>query len=428
MLSFLKRLLFVVTCFAGVVALAAPLGGYNLTEIGDFYYDASIDPSEKTSAQILVDRLYDLGVRHVILNPRAVMRDPRGNEIIPVTPAGDRAAERQRYMRFIRYVHSKGMSVGFRPIFFVVDEAGNPYRERLPDGSMKLWWHGNIQPQDPNKWFESFRTYLDSYLLLAKVAQVKEFTIGAELYSMTVGIEDQWAAHPHGFPGRWLELLRYARSRLAPGTRIMYDINFTDEKVSSGSVAIQASGGELERWRYRLADLAWPADADEAKIWKNLVDFWTELDAVGIDMYRSLASRTAVIPQDYDALVSMLTDTSSRYATQVDNTLTEIELTLGVSKTIYFKEVGFKSVNRSFIDPFAWDESDPTVRQNILHQAAAMESIFQAFQAPGWDWFGGISFWDISMDPQRHDSEDKGFSPLGKKATEDVLLRWFAIE
>ena len=79
---------------------------------------------------------------------------------------------------------------------------------------------GIFNRSQPNIWFESFRDYLDIYLQIVKRAnrsevKVTEFTIGAELYSMTVGIEDQWIAHPHGFPGRWVELLSYVKRRLA---------------------------------------------------------------------------------------------------------------------------------------------------------------------------------------------------------------------
>ena len=187
--------------------------GFSLTEIGQHLYDASADPNVKTDAQNVVDQVYELGARHISLSPRAYMRDPRGTEVIPMTPLSDRSQERERYRRLISYIKGKGMTVGIRPIFFVVDSSGNtPFVETLPDGTKKNWWHGNIQPRDPNAWFESFKTYLDIYMTIAKLTKIDEFTIGAELYSMTVGIEDQWKEYPYGFPGRWLELLNYTRT------------------------------------------------------------------------------------------------------------------------------------------------------------------------------------------------------------------------
>jgi hypothetical protein len=400
--------------------------GFNLTEIGTFVYDAAEEGSgaPKTEPQKIIDALYEKGVRHVVLNPRAVMRDPRGTEITPVTPAADRALERQRYARFVKYLKSKGMTVGIRPIFFVVNAEGKPYLEPQANGApAKLWWHGNIQPADPDKWFESFRTYLDAYLLIAKATKAEEFTIGAELYSMTVGIEDQWRKHPYGFPGRWLELLRYVKGRLGPDVRVMYDVNFTDDNPQNGNLS--ASGGEFERWRYRLVDLADPADVNQKKIWQDLVNFWKELDAIGIDMYRSLASKSFVAPADYNALVGELQTTADRYATQIDNTLAEIDLTLNHDTQIIFKEIGYKSVDNAFLDPFAWDESSPNVKLNVNHQAASYEAIFRAFWVPGWKWHKGIVFWDASMDPARHGPQNKGFSPLGKNQTENILRQYF---
>jgi hypothetical protein len=402
---------------------AAPVAGFTLTEIGDHLYDASTDPAHPTEAQQIVDKLYALGVRHINLSPRAHMTDPRGSTLVPYTPSGPaRSDERRRYLNLMRYIHGKGMTVGIRPIFFVEDANGNvPYRETLADGTVKVWWHGNIQPSNPNAWFESFRTYLDIYMAIAKVGQADEFTLGAELYSMTVGIEDQWLAYPYGFPGRWLELLRYARTQLGARTRIMYDINFTDDKIAGGQ--LDEFGGEFARWRYRLVDLANPSDPAQRQIWQDLVDFWNGLDAVGIDMYRSLVpARDTPLPPTYDGLVDLLNQGAGQYASQIDNAMFQIMGVTGTQKSLIFKEVGFKSVDHGFFDPFVYSGAGAL---NVEHQAAAFDATFQSFWTPGWDWFGGIVFWDASVDPALHGANDLGFSPIGKAQTENVLKRYF---
>ena len=236
-------------------ANAPSIRGFNLVDNDSIKFDSAATPTDpKTPAQIAVDHAKRLGANHVILNVRAIMKGGHGNEIIPMTPPADRGNELKRMVRLAKYIKSLGMTVGIRPIFFVFGPNGEfPYFEKLSDGTSKLWWHGNIQPQDPNRWFESFRVFLDVYLTFAKAAKIEEFTVGAELYSMTVGVEDQWTEYPYGFPGRWLELLRYVR-KILPNARLMYDINFTDDSVNSGGLS--ASGGELERWRYRIVDLA----------------------------------------------------------------------------------------------------------------------------------------------------------------------------
>ncbi len=405
------------------LARAESVKGMNLTEQEGFPYDATLDGSAKTAAQNAVDQIKALGANQVILNPRAIMTDPKGSNVVPMTPIEERSKERARYIRLIQYIHSQGMSVGIRPIFFVVKPDGTfPYIETRADGSKKIWWHGNIEPSDPNQWFQSFRAYLDIYLLISKMAHVEAFTIGAELYSMTVGIEDQWKEWPYGFPGRWLDLLHYARKKLDPSTRIMYDINFTDDTVNAGGIS--SSGGELERWRYRLVDLANPTDPDQAIIWQDLVQFWSELDAIGIDMYRSLAGKTDAIPSQISQLVSLLRIRSDQFASQLDDTLTNIEIITKHQAKVEFKEVGFRSVDRAFYDPFNYENGMGTY--NAVHQASAYEAIYESFWKPGFSWFAGGSFWDVGTSPARNGGVgDTGFSPLGKPETIAVLKRIF---
>lgn len=400
------------------------VSGMNLTELGNFKYDAAGPGEEKTAAQIAVDHIYELGARHIVLNPVATMQNPRGFEVKPNTPASERRDERGRYLRLIKYIKSKGMSVGLRPIFFVVKPDGTfPYVEIDARGQKKVWWHGNIQPKDPEAWFESFKAFLDSYILIGRIAKVEEFTIGAELYSMTVGIEDQWKEHPFGFPKKWLEILNYTRAKLGDDVRIMYDINFTDDSVSvSGN--LKALGGELERWRYRIVDLAEPSDPEEYKTWRDLVDFWNGLDGIGIDMYRSLASTESIIPQNYNSLVSFLQVRADQYAFQMDTVLTEIEFTVGKMQYMYFKEVGFRSVDKGFINPFEYETGFG--EYNEEHQAASYQALKNAFWDPEFPWFKGGSLWDVSVSPLRNTGVgDTGFSPVGKPLTTEVLRNMF---
>lgn len=392
--------------------------GFNLIESDGFLFDAS--EGTKTEAQKAVDQAKNLGANHIILNLRATMTGPRSNEVIPVTKPSERGPEKQRIAKLIKYIRAQKMTIGLRPIFFVIGPNGEfPYQETQADGTIKNWWHGNIQPQDPNRWFESFKVYLDLYIPLAGILKVEEFTLGAELYSMTVGIEDQWKEHPHGFPGRWLQLLRYVRGKL-PQSRLMYDINFTDDKVSSDGFG--TTGGELERWRYRIVDLANPVKPEENVIWTDLVTFWSELDAIGIDVYRSLASRNQAIPSDYQALVNLLKQRTDSFATQMDNIFSEISLTIDLEKPVIFKELGFRSVERGFIDPFAYAGSGQV---NIKHQAAAYQAYFESFWEPQWPWFRGFNFWEISLDPSRSGTHDNGFSPVGKSETENIIVKYF---
>lgn len=401
---------------------ANEIRSFNLTENGQYKYEASLDLNNKTPAQNLIDQLKELGTNHIILNFRAKMIGPRSNDIIPVTGNGPISNEARQVKSLVNYIHSLDMTVGFRPIFFVLGPNGEfPYTETLADGTQKTWWHGNIQPSDPNRWFDSFQRYIDRYLTIAKLARANEFTIGAELYSMTVGIEDQWSEHPHGFPKKWNQLLKYSRKKLGPNVRIMYDINFTDD--SNSNYGLTKSGGELERWRYRLADLADTKDPDDKKIWKELASFWNGLDAIGIDMYRSLAFTSDKLPDNYNDLVDLLSQRATSYANQLDLAMLEISLEVGSEKPAYLKEVGFRSVENGFIDPFNYSTAHGEL--NISHQAAGYEALFKGFWEPEYSWFKGIAFWDIPLNPSLHGESDRGFSPIGKTQTEEIIRRYF---
>ncbi|RZA09644.1 MAG: hypothetical protein EOP11_01075 [Proteobacteria bacterium] len=394
--------------------------GFNLTENESFPYDAAADGAPKLPAQIAVDEAKRLGANHIILNVRATMVGPYATELVPTTAPAERSNELKRMTRLVKYAKAQGLTVGIRPIFFVVGPAGEfPYATKQPDGSEKIWWHGNIQPSDPNRWFESFRVYLDSYITLAKFSKADEFTVGAELYSMTVGLEDQWKEYPYGFPGRWLELLRYVRGKL-PNTRLMYDINFTDDTVSGNGTS--SLGGELERWRYRIVDLADRNDPVEKQVWTDLTTFWKELDAVGIDMYRSLTSRNQEVPESEEALVALLRQRTDSFATQMDTAFTQISLTLDNERPVIFKELGYRSVVKGFVDPFAYAGQGIV---SVPHQAAAFQAMFSSFWEAKWPWFGGFNFWEIHVDASKAGEKDNGFSPVGKPATEAVLKKYW---
>ena len=225
------------------------LKGFNITEDGDYPLAVSANPSKPSAAQVAVLEAKRLGANHIVINPRALMVGPFSNELIPVrTPGESNRDMTMRLVEFMKWVKKQNLTTQIRPIFFVVkDVQSMAVYTTEENGVKKIWWHGNIQPKDPNAWFDSFKAYQDMYLLVAKLAKVDFYTIGAELYSMTVGIEDVWKEFPHGFPKYWNQLLDYARAKLPPTTKIMYDANFTDDTANSDG--LNASGGEVERWR-----------------------------------------------------------------------------------------------------------------------------------------------------------------------------------
>lgn len=445
----MKHLALIATLLASVHAGAAilkPIKGFNLTEIGVHHYDAAERGAPKMEAQIIVDKLYALGVRHIALSPRAYMRDPKQSEVVPMTPPEDRVSERAGYLRLIEYIHSLGMTVGIRPLLFVVDDILNPYIEvGRPRPTGHVWWHGNIMPANPTAWFESWREYLNLYIPIAQRANVEEFTLGAELHSMTVGMEGYPAPYNScGFPWEWVNVLKFVRAQL-PGVRLMYDINYTDDTVHVGQILTQ--GGEFAQWCGRLAHPSFPlphlpveetggqiptpvlppvlpagTPPEEGACWAGLMTFWRGLDAVGIDFYRSLATAEYHMPESCDDTTLVLKETSDRFASQIDNCLFEIGHINGRDKELIIKDTGYRSVLRGYLDPFLYAGAGEF---NACHQSASYDAIFLSFWVPRWPWFRGIVWWDASVNMDLHGAHDVGFSPLGKPQTELVLKKYF---
>jgi len=418
-----QRILFLMALALAPAAVADLVKGFSLTEIWNndassttvsaSKYDANLEPgANKTDAQKTIDRLYNIGVRRINLSPQAHMRNPKQSFVKPSTV--DIPEEIARMKKLIAYIHGKGMSIGIRPILFLLNKNGQPgITLPEPDGKSKYWWHGNIQPRNVDLWFEHYRTYLSNYYPLAKEPGVEEFSIGSELYSMTCGLEKEWEKEKYGFPRHWAETLREAKKNIPAHVTIMYDINFTDD--SAQDVDISRNGGEWARWVYRLT-------MTEVEPDPFLVEFWNGLGAIGIDNYRSLVREADLqdVPTDYAELVDLLESNAGLYANQIRVDLDKISERLrSPVKDVVLKEIGYTSSDNGFYKPFEFAGKKGTL--NLMHQAAAYEATMRAFWKPGFKWLKGIVFWDASVSQGLHGKNDVGFSPLGKPETEKVI-------
>jgi hypothetical protein len=77
------------------------------------------------------------------------------------------------------------------------------------------------------------------------------------------------------------------------------------------------------------------------------------------------------------------------------------------------KEVGFRSVENGFINPFTYSGHGIGQRSASV---AAYNAVINGFWKSGWASMKGIIFWDASVDPSKHGLQDNGFSPVGKAA------------
>jgi len=354
----------------------------------------------------------ELGFRRVVLNFRGHMITGTGSEIRFSVSERERKLEDAQILETVSYAKSLGLSVFFRPILLVVGPKGEfPY-----ELAGKTWWHGNIEPRDPVRWFESYFQFHRRYLELAAKAKVEWYSIGAEMHSMTSGLGgDLLPRKGLGYPERWVELLKKARLIVGTSTKISYGVNYTDQAVRERGQKIQ--GGELEQWRYFLVEAF--TDPRLQAHQKYMRALWTSLDSVGLDYYRALAASAGNYPNSLGPLSDLLLQRTRSHALQLDNTLTEISLTLGSEKSIFFEEVGYRSVTDGFLRPATY-EHRPGVF-NELHQAAAWQAFFRAYWVPNWNWMSGVAVWQVLVDQEPLVPGHTGFSPLGKPMTEGVL-------
>lgn len=388
----------------------------NLSTYQSWGYTVDSSPQGQRVRHLLL-RLRELGFNHLTFNIRAHMVTGRSHEIRSAIPLAEQATEERLLADTIAHAHRLGFTTGLRPILLVVGPRGEfPYT-----ADAETWWHGIIEPREPAKWFEAWGAFHERYLALARRTGMRSYTIGAELHSMTTGLGERRRKRPRGYPALWSRFASMARERLGPGVEIIYDWNYTDQYVLADG--LKRWGGELEQLRWELTRKA--KSDDDRRFQQDLGEFVRGLDVIGVDMYRALASRSMTPPKDHGKLVALLKDRADAHATQLDTLLLDLEIATGFAKPLELKELGYRSVEKSFLDPSAYESEGGKL--SVAHQAAAWEAIFLSFWTPGWPWFGGLHVWETNVDREHDSARDRGFSPLGKPESEAVFKRFFSL-
>ncbi|HET7630347.1 MAG TPA: hypothetical protein VFK03_03150, partial [Candidatus Saccharimonadales bacterium] len=136
---------------------------------------------------------------------------------------------------------------------------------------------------------------------------------------------------------------------------------------------------------------------------KKYINFWDHLDFIGISAYWPVANSDNY---SMDELIS-------RWS-QIDNN--EIKpLHDQWGKQIVFTEVGYRSAYQSLSNPPIWQTgSSPNMQQ----QSDGYMALFQYWS--GKSYFGGISFWNWSSDPNAGGTGDTGYTPQHKPAQQII--------
>ncbi|UYL08496.1 hypothetical protein B9G69_015745 [Bdellovibrio sp. SKB1291214] len=376
-----------------------------------------VDNSEQgLRVQRLLRKIKDLGVTTVIFNFRSRMIGGITNEVTSVVPADQQREEEYHLEATIHYAHSLGLQVAFRPILLVVGPHGEfPYE----DANGVLWWHGVINPSDPEEWFRSFFDYHSRYMKIAARTGAVWYSIGAEMHSLTSGLGSRNRPRRFGRPDLWIQFVTRARDLMGPQVKITYGANYTDQYVLENGV--RTWGGEFEQWRH---DMTFKARSEkEIRHQQDLRQLWRSLDFVGLDYYRALGTSDATYPDSYDELIKVLNPFSFQYASNLQNALAQINKAAATEKPLAIQEVGYRSVEKCFVSPYLYEDGQTPI--NYQHQAAAWDALLMSLWNDKTPWMNSIGIWQVLLDDDSDTTINGGFSPLGKAPTEKVLKRYF---
>ncbi len=234
-----------------------------------------------------------------------------------------------------------------------------------------LWlrsgWRSNVrQPTsaDWDTWFNSYRANMLHYTKMAAKTNVELLCIGTELKSSLLAQ-----------PEKWKTLIKEIKT------------------IYKGKLTYAANwDGEYE-----------------------LIDFWNELDYIGIQAYFPLTEGANpdlnTVLSGWDAHVKMLESLSKNH-----------------KKPILFTEIGYKSEASATIKPWEWgsvlsilskQKSDKT--QQIAYQAL-YETLWNK------DWFAGTYIWQWNTQSNKENAPTNlDFSPRFKPAG-NTIAKWYATD
>ena len=223
----------------------------------------------------------------------------------------------------------------------------------------------SIQPNNVEVWFENYGAALQQVALLANDKDVAMLSVGSTLNGLEQHVD------------RWTELIA--------GIRGTYSGHLTYE--ASHAPDFLAGGG--------FEELEW----------------WTELDAIGVNAFFDQA-----FSQDFNAPPDALLDG----ANDVADIIGAFHEDGGYSQKVVFTDIGFSSVDGAAVFPFNDGRGGDPI--DLEEQQWAYEAVLSVMGDQSW-WDG--SFWrGWQADPHAGGPSDLGYSPQGKPA-ERVLAESF---
>ncbi len=227
-------------------------------------------------------------------------------------------------------------------------------------------WRAFINPTNKTEWFQDYEALLIKYGTLSQTYGVEGLTIGTELISTTnPNIDPQNTQN-------WTNMIAKTR------------------QVYKGPLTYGSQWGE-------------PFDE------KNLIEFWPQLDYIGISAYFPLS-------QESNPSVDTLKNKWHYWNTTQIRPLYE-----KYNIPIIFTELGYKNMDGAFIDPGSWQNINSS---NETAQANGYEAVLSYFN--DYNYIKGIHFWDWKSDPNAGGSQNIDYTPQNKLA-QQVMTNWFSL-
>jgi hypothetical protein len=227
----------------------------------------------------------------------------------------------------------------------------------------QLWlrwdsWPGDVEMNSEEDWqafFHHYHHWIIHYAMLAEIYEMPMFCLGVEFAKATVQRGKDWR-----------KLIRKARG------------------IYSGKLTYAANWGEeFEK-----------------------VDFWDELDFIGLNCYYPLSKNDEVskdeLKNNYEKVIDKIEYVCKKY-----------------DKPLVFTEIGFRSINTPWKEPHAGARND---KYNGQHQKMCYEVIFESIKDK--EWCQGILWWKFPCYLDYRGVENGSFTPNNKPA-ESVVKEWF---
>lgn len=143
------------------------LKGFTYLEFGYAGLGDDLDEYRNETVGPILDRMKQDGANSVSYVFPYLQVGPFDSEMTNET---DVTPKEDVIRAFIQEAHKRNMEVIMRPIMYLEDDS--------------QYWRGQIQPSDPEKWFESHGKIMADYIKLAQEERVEYFSFGSELTSM----------------------------------------------------------------------------------------------------------------------------------------------------------------------------------------------------------------------------------------------------